>query len=314
VTRYIVRRIIQSIFLLLGISLIAFVIPRLAPGGPAAVSEDPRLGREYMEQQRREFGLDRPIPVQYMQWLWQALHGNFGRSFIDRRPVLEKIGDRAPNTLLLAGTSLVLGLLGIPLGVVAALHRGRFFDNALRIVTVFGNALPHWWLGLVILLISVRTGHWLPLGGLSTPGDGSLPDRLHHLLLPALLGAIGGWLGFSRFMRSEFLEVFGLDYVRTARAKGLQERAVVVRHALRNALIPIVTILGGSLASLLSGSVLFENIFSWPGMGKLGVDSAFQRDYPVLIALVLISSTLIIVGQLLADIAYGFVDPRVKLR
>ena len=311
-TRYIIRRLIQSVFLLLGITILAFVLQRLAPGGPESFTEDPRLGREFAEQQRRDLGLDQPLPVQYGKWLWQALHGNFGRSFVDKRPAIEKIAERVPATLLLSGTSLVIGLLGIPLGVFAATRRGGIFDNVLRVVTVLGNSIPHWWIGLVILLISARTVNWFPLGGMYTPGDGSLSNRLHHLLLPALLGSISGWLVFSRFMRSEFLEVINQDYVRTARAKGLREQFVLSRHALRNALIPIVTILGGSLAGLLSGGVLFETTFSWPGLGRLSVEAAFQRDSPVLIALVVISSTLVILGNLMADIAYGFIDPRVK--
>lgn len=307
--RYVIRRSIQSVFLLLGITIVAFTLPRLAPGGPVAFAEDPRLGREYVAQQRREFGLDQPIPVQYGKWLWQALHGNFGRSFSDKRPVMDKIVERIPNTLILTGTSLVLGLLGIPLGIYAALHRGGWFDNSLRVFTVLGNAVPHWWLGIVILIISVRTVNWFPLGGM---GDGSLPSLARHLFLPALLGAIGGWLSLSRFMRSEFLDVIGQDYIRTARAKGVREQAVMTGHALRNALIPVITILGGSLAGLLSAGALFETTFSWPGLGRLLLEAAFARDYPLIMASVVIGTTLVILGNLLADILYGFVDPRVK--
>jgi len=308
--RYVLRRLVQSIFLLLGISAMVFFVMRIAPGGPAAFTEDPRLGKVYQEQQRQEFGLDQPLPVQYGKWLWQAMQGNFGRSYTDKRPVMTVIAERTPRTLLLSGLSLLFGLFGIVFGVFAALRRGGIYDNGLRVLTVVGNAVPHWWLGLIILLISARTIKIFPL---APPTNGALVPWIHFLILPVLLGALGGWLGFSRFMRSEMLEVISQDYVRTARAKGLSESTVTFRHALRNALIPIVTILGGSLAGLFSGSVLFENVFSYPGLGKLAVEAAFQRDLPVTMALVLISAALVIVGQLIADIAYGFVDPRVKL-
>lgn len=308
--RYVLRRTIQSVFLLLGISAMVFFIMRIAPGGPGAFTEDPRLGKVYQEQQRQEFGLDQPLPVQYGKWLFQALQGNFGRSYADKRPVMELIMERLPRTLLLSGLSLLFGFFGIVFGVFAALRRGSFYDNSLRVFTVLGNAVPHWWLGLIILLVSARTVKIFPL---APPTNGTLGSWAHFLILPILLGSLGGWLAFSRFMRSEMLEVISQDYVRTARAKGLKESVVTFRHALRNALIPVVTILGGSLASLFSGSILFENVFSYPGLGKLAVEAAFQRDLPVTMALVMISATLVIIGQLLADIAYGFVDPRVKL-
>jgi peptide/nickel transport system permease protein len=312
VTRFVIRRIIQSLLLLIGITFITFWLQQLAPGGPQTFNEDPRLPPQYAAEQRREFGLDQPVYVQYGKWLWQLGHGNFGRSFADRRPVWDKIMDRAPNTMLLSGSGLLLGFLGIPLGVLAALRRGGVVDNLLRVVTALGNAIPHWWLGLVILLISVKTVNWFPTGGMYKPGDASLWDRLHHLMLPASITALGYWLTFSRFMRSEFLEVISQDYIRTARAKGLPERRVLVSHAFRNALIVIVTILGGSLAALISGAVLFENVFSWPGMGRLGIEAASQRDYPLLMGLIVITSALVILGNFLADIAYVFIDPRIK--
>jgi peptide/nickel transport system permease protein len=311
-TRFIIRRLIQSCFLLIGISIAAFVLLHIAPGGPTAFAEDPRLPKEYAQQQRHDFGLDQPLPVQYGKWLWQMLHLNFGRSLQDRRPVIDKIKEKIPATMELSGAALLLGLLGIPLGVVAALRRGGWFDHGLRIFTVLGNSVPTWWLGLLILTVSVKTVHWFPIAGTYTPGKDGVLDRLHHLLLPAVLLSITGWLALSRFMRSEFLEVIGQDYVRTARAKGLSEGTVIWRHALRNALIVVITILGSSLAVLISGAVLFERVFSWPGIGRLSVDSAFERDYPVLMALVVITASLVIIGNLLADIAYGFVDPRIK--
>jgi peptide/nickel transport system permease protein len=312
---FIVRRLIQSFVLLLGITVISFTLQRIAPGGPETFNEDPRLPPEYRDVQRRDFGLDQPIPVQYVKWLWQAAHLNFGRSFTDKRPVWDKISERIPNTMLLAGSSILIGFLGIPIGILAALRRNSMYDHTLRAATVVVNAVPQWWLGLVILILTVKTGfHVFPLGGMYTIGDGDPLDRLHHLILPATILALDNWILFSRFMRSEFLDVINQDYVRTARAKGLPRNAVLTRHALRNALIPVVTILGGSLAALLSIGVLVEYVFSWPGLGRLGWEAAGQRDYPVLMALTVIGASLVIFGNLLADIAYGFVDPRIKYK
>ncbi len=306
--RFIVRRVIQSVLILFGVATLNFMVMRLAPGGPEAFSEDPRLPADYAAQQRRELGLDAPLPVQYVRWLGAAARLDFGRSFADRRPVTEKILERMPNTLLLSGTSLVLGLLGIPLGVWVALRRGKPLDHGVRFGTSLVNATPHWWLGLVILLVSANTVRWFPL----TSGDGSTGERLHHLLLPALIGALGGWTGYSRLMRSQFLEVMNEDYVRTARAKGLGEQRVIFTHTLRNALLPVVTSFSGVLALALSGAALFENTFSWPGMGRLALEAASQRDYPVLMALTVFTAGLLIIGNLLVDIAYTLIDPRVK--
>jgi len=312
-SHFIIRRVIQSFFLVIAISALTFVLIRMTPGGPAQFNEDPRLPPEYAERARREFGLDEPIPVQYVKWLWQAAHLNFGRSFQDKRPVTEKIAERAPNTMLLSGTAILIGLLGVPMGILAAVRRGKFYDQFLRVFTVVINSVPHWWLGIVILILTVKTGYRIfPLAGMYTPGDGGLLDRLHHLFLPAVLLGTAAWIGFSRYMRSEMLEVVSQDYIRTAKAKGLPAHAVLFRHTLRNALIVLITLLGGTLAGLLSGAVLIENVFSWPGMGRLAIESANQRDYPMLMALSVLGAVLLIIGNLLADIAYGFVDPRIK--
>lgn len=306
------RRLIQSCLLLLGITLITFVISHLAPGGPTTLLEDPNILPEYVEQVRRDYGLDQPIPIQYFKWVGNLARLNFGRSFEDNRPVLDKIVERVPATLQLSVASFLLGLLGIPLGIQAALHRGRFIDNAVRVFTVVGQAVPHWWLGLMIIVFTASYGIF-PLGGIASP-DAAHPwlDRLHHLALPAVIAAMSGWIVFSRYMRSEMLEVLQQDYVRTARAKGLREGHVIVRHAVRNALLPIITIFGNSLGHFFSGAVLFETVFSWPGMGRLAVQAAFRRDYPTVMALTVIFAALVIVGNLLADIAYGYADPRVR--
>ncbi len=309
---YALRRVIQSIFLLLGVTVLTFFIQRMAPGGPVMFFENPRMRVADMRAIEESFGLKEPIHVQYGKWVWSVGHLDFGRSFVDGRPVVEKIAERVPATFQLSLASFLLGLLGVPLGIYAAMRRGGLADNIIRVFTVAGNAVPHWWLGLMILIISASTVKLFPLGGMYTLGSENLLDRLWHMALPATIGAMGGWITFARFMRSEILEVIGQDYIRTAYAKGLTQQAVLTRHALRNALIPVVTILGGSISGLFSGAVLFEQTFSWPGMGRLAIQAAFQRDFPVLMALTVVFSVLVILGNLIADLAYGLVDPRVK--
>jgi len=312
--RYVIRRTIQSVFLLLAITVIGFMLMYLAPGGPVQFYEDPRVTPERLKELERRLGLDQPLPVQYLRWLWGIVRGDFGRSYVSRRPVLDMIVERLPATVMLSGSSLILGLVvGIPLGIYAAIKRGKLFDTLVRITTVAGNAIPHWWLALIMIIFFSSTLRILPAGGMYTIGDGSIPDRLRHLILPAMLSAFGAWLTLSQFLRSEVLDVLRADYVTTARAKGLPERLVMSRHALRNALLPVVTIMGGALAGLISGAVLFEYVFSWPGMGRLAVEAVYKRDYPLLMALLIISSSLVILGNLLADIVYSVVDPRVKL-
>jgi peptide/nickel transport system permease protein len=338
--RYIIRRGLQSLVLMWLATLIGFSIYQLAPGGPLQfMSEDPRRSQVDIERLKRLYGLDRSIPVQYIVWSfgedwlpatpnWQSgqcmnnradcghgiLRLDFGRSFyFQGEPVLNVIMQRVPATFLLAFSSLIISVVvGIPLGIISALNRGKWPDNAVRVTTVLLNTVPEWWIGLLLLIILGGYLQVVPLGGMETIGDGSLWDRLHHLILPAMVSAIGGWIGFSRILRFEMLDVLNQDYVRTARAKGLSNRAVVIRHVLRNALMPFVTSLGGIFLLVLSGSVLFEIVFSWPGMGRLAITAINSRDYPVMMALFVISSFLGILGVLMVDILYSVVDPRVR--
>ncbi len=313
-TRYIIRRGLQSLFLLWCISLVAFSIMHLAPGGPLAIMENPRVSPEVVKAINASFGLNDPIPVQYVKWLGNLLHGDFGRSFTDQRPVMDKIVERLPATIELNVASLLIGLFGIPLGVYSALTRGSKFDHSVRVFTVIGNAAPAWWIGLMILVFIAAPTHLLPLGGMYTIGkENNLVDHLWHLALPATISALGEWILWSRFLRSEILEVIRQDYIRTAQAKGLSPSMVLNRHALRNALIPVVTLLSGALAGLISGAVIFETTFSWPGIGRLAVTSAFERDFPVVMALLMIGSFLVLLGNLIADVMYTKVDPRVTL-
>lgn len=314
-TRYVVRRLFQSVFLLLGVSLLSFMMMRLAPGGPAQFvggGEDPRVSREFRQRIAEAYGLDQPLPIQYLRWLENVARLDFGRSYIDQRPVIEKIAERIPASFQLALASFLLGLLGIPLGIYAATHHGSLGDQFVRVATVVGNSVPHWWLGLMALIFSATYFPVFPLGGQYTIGHDTLLDRLWHLALPSLIGALGGWITYSRFVRAEMLDVLGQDFVRTAHSKGLPAQAVLIRHALRNALLPLATMFGGILSLILSGSLLFEITFSWPGLGRLTVDAAYQRDYPLLMASTILGSILVILGNLLSDVSYAWVDPRVR--
>jgi len=314
-SRYFVRRSIQSVFLLLAISIISFALIHLAPGGPVQFFEDPRSTPERVKRLEQSLGLDKPLPVQYVTWLWGIVQGDFGRSYISKRPVMSMIAERLPATITLSGLALLLSLaIGIPLGVFAALRRGKVADHLIRVGTVAGSAIPHWWLGMILIITFSLTIPIFPSGGMYTIGNGSLPDRIWHLILPVTISALGGFLAMTQFLRSEVLDVLRADFVTTARAKGLREQVVMSRHVLKNALIPVITMMGGALAALISGAVLFEYVFSWPGMGRLAYDAFFKRDYPLLMALVMVSSALVIFGNLLADVAYSAVDPRVKLK
>lgn len=317
VTRYILRRLLQAIPTFLGVTVIAYAVIRLAPGDPLAVFEDSRgVTAEQLAALRTAYGFDRPLPLQYLDWLGRAVQLDFGRSFQTHLPARDLILERVPATLQLSLTALLIGLgVGIPAGLWAAVHRGRWPDQVLRVFAVVGDAVPHFWLGLLAIVIFGVNLRWLPTGGIVTLGADAwdLGDRLKHLLMPALVLATGSLAVFARFMRTEFLEVLGQDYVRTARAKGLREGAVLLGHGLRNALIPVITVLGGSLPGLLGGAATTEYVFSWPGMGRLAVDAAFARDYPVVMGLVLVAAALIILGNLISDVLYGVADPRIRL-
>ncbi|MFZ5918865.1 MAG: ABC transporter permease [Chloroflexota bacterium] len=338
-TRYVIRRLLQAIPTFLGITVLTFIIVYSAPGDPVLQQTfDPHISGATRTELNRRFGLDQPLMTQYLNWLigneWQKdpdllarqgiLRGDFGNSLIEKRSVLEMIGERVGATLLLTGAATFIGyLVGIPIGVLAAVRQGGVFDNTSRVMAVFFNAIPGFWLSLVvILLFAVKFREWnlpaIPSGGMYTLAAGGkqvfdLGDRLVHLLPPALVLATGPIATTSRLMRTQVLEVIRQDYIRTARAKGLSEKAVNFTHALRNALMPLATVLGPTLTGLLNGAVITETIWSWPGLGRLFVNANFQRDYPVIMAGFVIGAAGVIMGNLLSDIFYGFVDPRVRL-
>jgi peptide/nickel transport system permease protein len=297
------------------ISIISFTFMRLAPGGPATFLEDPRMKQTDIDAINASYGLNEPIPVQYVKWLSHILQGDFGRSFIDQRPVLEKIGERLPATITLNFASLLVGLLGIPIGMYAAVHRGSWLDRTLSVLTAILNSAPHWWIGLLVLILVAAPTRLLPLGGMYTIGkENDIVNRLWHLILPATIAGMGGWIVWSRYLRSSILEVIRQDYIRTAHAKGLSERVVLLRHAFRNSLIPVVPLFVGSIVGLIGGAVIYESVFSWPGIGRMAIQATYQRDFPVVMALFMIGAFLATIALLAVDIIYTFVDPRVTYK
>jgi peptide/nickel transport system permease protein len=317
VGRFVLRRILQAIPTFFGITLISFALIRLAPGDPVSllVFGAADLTAEDLAAIRRSYGLDQPIPIQYLSWLGHVLTGDFGQSFLYRRPVIEMIAATLPNTLQLALLALLVALaIGIPLGVAAARNRGTAIDQAVRVFGVAGHALPGFWFGLLFILVLSVQFRLFPVGGMLTIGKDPLDigDRLWHLVGPVFALSLTGIANYSRYMRTEALEVLGQDFIRTAYAKGLRERAVLYVHALRNALLPIITALGGLLATLVSGTVVIEQVFAWPGMGRMTFEAARSKDYPVVMAVVVLSSVLLLLSYILRDIAYGIADPRVR--
>ncbi|MEX2220345.1 MAG: ABC transporter permease [Candidatus Rokuibacteriota bacterium] len=316
------RRLLLSIPLLLGITFVSYVVISLAPGGPLdfLTPEDPNASPEVTARLIQEFGLDQPIHVQYWQWLKRAVRLDFGRSFLpDGRPVLTKIGERLPVTLFLnlIEMAIIVGL-AVPIGVLSATRQYSLYDKITTIFVFVGFATPDFWLALLLMILfGVQLG-WLPISGLRSLNWEYMSfwqqqwDFFAHLILPIVVATFGGLAGFSRYMRQSMLEVVRQDYVQTARAKGLSERVVISKHALRNALLPVVTILALALPGLIGGSVIIESIFAIPGMGQLMVQSVFSRDYPVVMGNLVIVATLTLVANLVADITYGLVDPRIR--
>ena len=322
---YILRRLVLAVPLLLGITFISFLVIHLAPGDPVAplaggdlsMTHDPKL----YAQMVKEYDLDKPLYVQYWKWVNRIVRLDFGRSFAPHgRPVLTMITERLPITLLLNIVEmLIIVAAAVPIGALSATRQYSTFDKVTTVFVFVGFATPDFWLALLLMILfGVQLG-WLPISGLRSMNWEYLSfwhqqrDFLSHLALPIIVATFGGLAGFSRYMRQSMLEVVRQDYIQSARAKGLAERVVVGKHALRNALLPIVTILGLSLPTLIGGSVIVESIFAIPGMGQLMVQAAFERDYPVLMGNLVIVATITLIANLAADVAYGLVDPRIRV-
>jgi peptide/nickel transport system permease protein len=342
--RYIARRLLQAIPMLFLLSILLFILVNVAPGGPLAGHGRTRRPKpEKAAMLKRQFGLDQPMPVQYIVWLvgndWMKvdadgdgtresygtrrgiLRGDFGFSFKTRKPVLEEIADRLWNTVyLMTITLIVVAIIAIPIGIVSAIKQYSFFDISVTTLSFMGQAIPEFWLGMILIIVFYAwlqnpvTGEpLLPAGGMKSMDLGfSLGDRIRHLILPVTMGAVGWVAWYSRFLRAGMLDVIHQDYIRTARAKGLGERLVMLKHALKNALIPMVTIVALDIPVIFAGSLYVELIFSWPGMGRLYYQAATGRDYPVLMAILIFASAFTVIANLLADVAYGLLDPRIR--
>ncbi len=311
---FLLTRIGHGAVVLLVVSAVTFAIINLAPGGPSVLI-DPALTPEQVELLRARLGLDEPIPVRYVRWLGTTLSGDLGSSLRNHRPVAEMIVERVPATLLLSGTALLISLgLGIPLGVLAAWRRNSWIDHLATLLSSIGVSIPVFWFGLMLILLFAVQLNVLPASGMTTPGDGSLADVASHLLLPAIVLGTFSLAEVTRYTRASVLSVLAEDYVRTARGKGASERRILWMHAVRNALVPIVTVVGLLLPRLVGGAPLTETVFSWPGLGRLAVDGAFQRDYPLVMAVTLVMSVAVVGMNLVVDLVYPVVDPRIRVR
>lgn len=328
---YLVKRLLQIIPTLLGITLITFLIIQLAPGNPALIKlkmaaegqvSDNAISQQIVEQTKKLYGLDKPIPIQYLLWVKRVLTFDFGNSYKDHRKVWDKIAERLPVTLQLNIISIFLVyLIAIPCGIYSATHCGTWQDRLLTMFFFILYSLPSFWVAVLLIMILGGGDFWdvFPVYGISAIGAESwsfskwLLDRMWHLALPVACLTYGGLAYLSRLARSGILEVIREDYIRTARAKGLRERTVIYKHAFRNALLPIVTLLAFLLPGMFGGSVIIESIFSIPGMGQLSFEAVLSRDYPVIMAIATISALLTLVGLLLSDILYAALDPRIKL-
>ncbi|MFQ6047708.1 MAG: ABC transporter permease [Gemmatimonadales bacterium] len=319
--RFLAARVIQSAAIVFLVASLTFVLLKLAPGDPIRAGQEAAIvPREVRDQLRRNFGLDRPIHVQYVRYVANLARGDFGYSFAEHRPAARAIGDRIPNTLALGAAALAVTFLcGIAIGALQGMRSASRTDYALSVATLTLYSVPVFWLGVMLLAIFGEALQWLPVGGAVDPVAyphlslaGRLWDRATHLVLPALTLGLVGAAGTARYQRAALLEVIGQDFVRTARAKGLAERVVLLRHALRNALLPTITLFGLSVPIILSGTVLVETVFAWPGLGKLAVDSIGRRDYAVVTGAAIIASAMVVLGNLLADLLYRLADPRTR--
>jgi peptide/nickel transport system permease protein len=320
---YILKRLLLMIPVLLGITIISFTVMKVAPGDPVSLVSDlnPNMNEEAIKRIRAHYGLDQPVYVQYLKWLRNMVVLDFGRSFApDNRPVIDKIMERIPITLLINILSMILIMVvAIPIGVMSAVKQNSLFDKGTTIFVFLGFAIPTFWLALLLMMLfGVKLG-WLPISGFRSLNYahlspiGQVLDVAKHLILPVFVSGFGGLAGMSRYARSNMLEVIRQDYITTARAKGLSERTVIYKHALRNALMPVITLLGLSVPGLIGGSVIFETIFAIPGMGQLFYQAVMMRDYPTIMGILVIGAVLTLLGNLIADLLYTVADPRVRV-
>jgi peptide/nickel transport system permease protein len=313
---YVLRRILMLVPLLLGLSLVMFTLVHISPGDPAAAMMSPQAGNNptFVEQTRASLGLDKPVPIQYLIWVKNLATGDFGTAYsFNRKPVIDLIGERVAGTLQLQGAALLIGILvAIPVGILSATRQYSFLDHSVTVGSFIGLAIPGFWLALMLQVwVGVKLG-WLPVssGGKATA---EFPENLKYFILPVLVLALPNIAYFARFMRSSMLEVINQDYVTTARAKGLGNRQVLYGHALRNALLPMVTVIGLQLPQIIGGAIIIEQIFAWPGIGLLTWDAISRRDYPVILGITMIAGAVVMIASVVVDIVYVLLDPRVSV-
>ena len=311
---FFLRRLLSAIPVMFIITFATFVLMQMLPGGPlAAYENNPEISQEDIERLRHEMGLDRPIPVQYWAWLKNFVRGDWGYSFTTKRPVLQEIWDRLPNTLYLTGFSLIVALIiAIPAGIISATRQYSIFDHITTTLTYVGRSMPVYYSGLLLIIIFSIWLRWFPSGGMHTLGkEFSIIDSLRHLFLPVVSLSTLIAAKYVRFLRTSMLEVIHQDYIRTAAAKGLHARIITYKHAFRNAAIPLVTVVAIDLPVLFAGALFTETVYSWPGMGRLFVDSATRFDYSIVMGIVAAIAFLVVLSNLIADVVYGILDPRI---
>ena len=311
---FFLRRLLSAIPVMFIITFATFVLMQMLPGGPlAAYENNPEISQQDIQRLRHEMGLDRPIPAQYWAWLKNFVRGDWGYSFVTKRPVLQEIWDRLPNTLYLTGFSLILALIiAIPVGIISATRQYSIFDHITTTLTYVGRSMPVYYSGLLLIIIFSIWLRWFPSGGMRTLGkEFSLIDSLRHLFLPMVSLSTLIAAKYVRFLRTSMLEVIHQDYIRTAAAKGLHDRIIIFKHAFRNAAIPLVTVVAIDLPVLFAGALFTETVYSWPGMGRLFVDSATRFDYSIVMGIVAAIAFLVVLSNLIADVIYGILDPRI---
>lgn len=313
--RYVLGRVWQSLVLLLIVSFIGFMVLSLAPGGPLSqFALSPGMTQAQLDKIAAQMGLDRPLPMQYLEWLGNLLVGDWGRSYRDGQPVLDIIGRHMSATLMLMGTATVLAvLIGATVGIISAVRKGSVFDYTMTIFSMIALSIPTFWFGLVaIYFFSLKLG-WFPAGNMYTIGNQSFWDYIHHLILPAMVLALVDVAVWSRYMRTATLGVVNQDFIRTARAKGLGRGRILMKHIVGNALVPMITLAGLQMPALLGGALVTETVFTWPGMGRLFLDSLGYSDYPVVMGLLMTSAIIVLISNLAADLIVAAIDPRIRL-
>lgn len=309
----IVNRLIQSILTMFLVSVLCFALTKAAPGDPVLTYVEPNMSEQYIENLRESLGLNRPIPEQYFLWLGRVLQGNFGNSLMSKRPVLTQILERLPATVILMGTSMVLGfLVAVLLGLYSGKNRNGLLDKITSVFCYVGISIPNFWFGIMLIYLFSVQLHLLPSIGMHSEGDRSIPDLILHMIMPCLVLTFSNASQYIRYLRSSTITEMTSDYVMVQTAYGMKDSHILFRHVLKNAMLPMITVLGMSLQSLVSGAIITEQVFAWPGIGQLAVTAVMQFDYPLIMGITMFSALLVVVGNLLADVLYAVFDPRIR--